>query len=152
MQKVKVEPFQVIGLSIRTTNEGGRGAQEIGALWQRFLGEGVLNKIPGRIDDTIYSIYADYEGDHTQPYTVILGCKVKSVDQVPEGMTSKSFDGGDYVTMSVRGDLSKGIIASQWMKIWEMDLDRAFTADFEVFGEKAQNPEDAEVDFFVAVR
>jgi hypothetical protein len=33
-----------------------------------------------------------------------------------------------------------------------MNLERMFTADFEVFGEKAQNPMDAEVDFLVAVR
>jgi hypothetical protein len=31
-----------------------------------------------------------------------------------------------------------------------MDLNRAFTADFEVFGEKAQNPNDAEIDFLIA--
>ncbi len=33
-----------------------------------------------------------------------------------------------------------------------MDMDRAFTADFEVYGEKAQNPSDAEVDIFIAVK
>jgi len=30
-----------------------------------------------------------------------------------------------------------------------MDLDRAYTADFEIFGIKAQNPMDAEVDFMI---
>jgi len=33
-----------------------------------------------------------------------------------------------------------------------MDLGRIFTADFEVYGEKAQNPSDAEVDIFIAVQ
>lgn len=33
-----------------------------------------------------------------------------------------------------------------------MELDRIFTADFEAFGEKAPNPADAEVDFYVAVQ
>jgi predicted transcriptional regulator YdeE len=33
-----------------------------------------------------------------------------------------------------------------------MDLDRSYTADFEIYGEKAQNPENAEVDIFIAVK
>jgi len=33
-----------------------------------------------------------------------------------------------------------------------MDLERIYTADVEVFGEKAQNPSDTEVDFYVSVR
>ena len=33
-----------------------------------------------------------------------------------------------------------------------MDLERVFTADFEVFGEKAQNPIDAEINFLIAVK
>jgi hypothetical protein len=33
-----------------------------------------------------------------------------------------------------------------------MNLERAFTTDFEVFGEKAQNLADAEIDFYVALQ
>lgn len=66
------------------------------------------------------------------------------------GMISKSFDGGNYVKLSAKGDLMKGLIVNKWTEIWSMDLDRAFTADFEVFGEKTQNPNDAEIDFLIA--
>ena len=38
------------------------------------------------------------------------------------------------------------------MKIWNSDLDRSFTSDFEIYGEKAQNPETAEVDIFIAIK
>ncbi|MCH7408946.1 DeoR family transcriptional regulator [Belliella sp. DSM 111904] len=62
-------------------------------------------------------------------------------------MIGKSFDGGAYIKTSSKGDLIKGLILNHWAKIWEMNLDRAYTADFEAFGEKAQNPSDAEVDF-----
>jgi predicted transcriptional regulator YdeE len=33
-----------------------------------------------------------------------------------------------------------------------MDLDREYSADFEVFGEKAQNPQHAEIDILIAVK
>ncbi len=152
MDKVKIEPFKVIGISVRTTNENGRAVKEITGLWSRFINEKILEAIPNKIDNTIYSIYTDYESDHTKPYTAILGCKVENLNDIPDGMTGKSFDGGNYVKLSAKGDLMKGLIGNKWEEIWEMDLERVFTADFEVFGEKAQDPTDAEVDFLIAVK
>lgn len=152
MQKVKIEPFKLIGIAIRTTNEGQNANKAIAELWQRFMGENILEKIPNKVDYTIYSLYTEYEGDHTKPYTAILGCKVDNLDEIPEGMTGKTFDGGTYIKTSAKGDLMKGLIVNHWAKIWEMDLDRAYTADFEAFGEKAQNPSEAEVDFYVAIK
>lgn len=151
MEKVMVEPFYIIGLGVKTTNADGKGAQDIASLWQKFMYENILEKIPNKVDPTIYCVYTDYEGDYTQPYLTLLGCKVKSLDEVPEGLTAKSFDGGSYLKMTAKGDMSQGLVINQWTKIWNMDLDRAYTADFEVFGQKAQNPADAEIDFFIAV-
>ena len=152
MQKVKIEPFKLIGISVRTTNKNNQAAKDIANLWQRFMGESLLAKIPHKIDESVYSLYTDYEGDHTQPYTAILGCRVDKLDDIPDGMAGKSFGGGTYVTLSERGDLMNGMIVKQWEKIFGMELNRAYMADFEVFGEKARNPSDAEVDFYVSVR
>ena len=44
------------------------------------------------------------------------------------------------------------MVVNQWSKIFEMELDRTYDADFEIFGEKAQNPSDAEVDFYVGIK
>ncbi|WP_020528180.1 GyrI-like domain-containing protein [Flexithrix dorotheae] len=152
MQKVKTEPFKLIGIAIRTSNEGQKADNEIANLWQRFLGEKILEKIPNKVDSTIYSLYTEYEGDHTMPYTAILGCKVSDLNEIPEGMVGKAFEGGTYSKTTAKGDLMKGLIVNHWAKIWEMNLNRAYSADFEVFGEKAQNPSDVEVDFYVALK
>ncbi len=151
MQNVKIEPFKMIGLSIMTTNQNGKAAQDIASLWNKFLGESIVDKIPNKVDSTIYSLYTDYEGDHLLPYRVILGCKVSDLAIVPEGMIAREFQGGSYVKTVAKGDLTQGLIVNHWSKLWEMTLDRKYSADFEVFGEKAQNPLDAEVEFFVAV-
>lgn len=152
MNNMKVEPFKVIGISVRTTNENGQAGKDIPVLWEKMMNENIINSIPNKIDNTIYSIYTDYEKDHTKPYTTVLGCKVENLDNIPEGMIGYSFDGGDYVKFTTKGDLSKGLIINEWLKIWEMDLGRIFTADFEIYGEKAQNPSDAEVDILIAVK
>ena len=151
MQPVTINPFHLIGIEVRTTNENGQAAKDIGALWQRFMSQKLVEKIPNQTEHMIYSLYTDYEGDHTQPYTAILGCQVSSLADIPKGMIGRTFDGGQYVKLTARGDLQKGMIVDQWSKIWKMNLNRRFTADFEAFGPKSHNPEDAEVDFFVAV-
>lgn len=152
MDKVTIKEFTVIGISVRTTNENGQSAKDIGDLWNKFMTEGISDKIPNKIDGTIYSIYAEYESDHTKPYTTILGCKVANADTIPNGMITKTFKGGNYTKFVSKGDLTKGVVYEEWSKIWNTNLDRLYSADFEVYGEKAQNPTDAEVEIFVATK
>jgi len=152
MDKVTIKEFTVIGISVRTTNENGQSAKDIGALWNKFMSEGISDKIPNKIDSTIYSIYTEYESDHTKSYTTILGCKVENADTIPNGMIAKTFKGGNYAKFVSKGDLTKGVVYEEWSKIWNTDLDRLYSADFEVYGEKAQNPTNAEVEIFVATK
>ncbi|MGB3851991.1 MAG: WYL domain-containing protein [Tunicatimonas sp.] len=151
MNQITVAPFTAVGISVRTTNQNGQAARDIAALWKRFLGENLAAQIPNKTSEAIYSVYTDYAGDHTQPYTVLLGCCVSTTNEVPDGMVAKHFSGGAYQSSVAKGDLSEGIVYQAWADVWSSNLDRAYTADFEVYGEKALNPEDAEVDIFVAV-
>ena len=151
MENTKMDSFKIIGISVKTTNENGQAAKDIGELWAKFMSENILEKIPNKVSTAIYSIYTDYEGDYTKPYTTLLGCKVENLNSVPVGMVSKSFKSGHYSTFTSKGDLTKGAVYQAWVKIWGMDLDRTYIADFEVYGEKAQNPTDAEVDIFVGI-
>ncbi|MDR2147886.1 MAG: GyrI-like domain-containing protein [Tannerella sp.] len=152
MDKIKIEPFHVIGISVRTTNENGQATQDIPALWNRFMTEEIAKQISNKIDNSVYCIYTDYEKDYTKPYTTILGCKVENLDTVPSGMIGKTFDKADYVKHIAKGNILQGMVFNEWTKIWNSDLDRTYTADFEVYGDKAQNPENAEVDIFVSVK
>jgi predicted transcriptional regulator YdeE len=147
-----VAKFSVIGISVRTTNENGQSSQDIPALWNKFMTEGIAEQIPNKIDPSIYCIYTDYEKDHTKPYITILGCKVSTLDNIPNGMVGKTFETATYAKHIAKGNILQGMVFNEWAKIWNSDLDRTFTADFEVYGEKAQNPENAEVDIFVAVK
>lgn len=152
MSNKKVQKFSVIGISVRTTNENEQAGQDIPALWNKFMSEGIAEKIPNKIDNSIYCIYTEYEKDHTKPYTTILGCKVKNLDTIPNGMIGKVFEEATYTKHIAKGNILQGMVFGEWTKIWNSNLDRTFTADFEVYGAKAQNPENAEVDIFVAVK
>lgn len=147
-----IPQFSVIGLSVRTTNENQQAAKDIPALWNKFMTEGVLSKIPNKIDESIYCIYTDYEEDHTKPYTAILGCKVSSLDEIPPAMVGKNFDEATYIKYVAKGTMSEGMVYNEWLKIWNSDLPRTFIADFEIYDAKSQHPENAEVAIFVGVK
>lgn len=152
MSTQKIEKICVVGISKRTTNQNNQSAQDIPELWNQFIVDRIQEQIPNKIDNVIYCIYTDYENDHTRPYTAILGCQVKSLDTIPFGMIGKTFEAGTYKKHIAKGNLLKGVVFDEWVKIWNSDLNRAFTADIEVYGNKAANPENAEVEILVAIQ
>ena len=152
MSNLTIQKFSVIGISVRTTNENGQAGQDIPALWDNFMNNGIIDKIPNKIDNSIYCIYTEYEKDHTKPYTTILGCKVSNLENIPNEMIGKTFQEATYAKHIAKGNILQGMVFNEWTKIWNSDLQRSFTVDFEVYGEKAQNPENAEVDIFIAIK
>lgn len=151
MSHQQIAPFKIMGISVRTTNENGQAMKDIPALWNRFMSEGIADKIPNKIEQSIYCIYTDYEKDHTKPYTTIIGCRVDHLDNIPADIIGETFSGGNYVQFTAKGNLLHGAVYNEWIKIWNADLARTYTADFEVYDEKAQNPGDAAVDIFIAI-
>ncbi len=152
MIKTKLNPFWVIGVSVRTTKKNEKFAKDIPALWDTFTADETMHKIPNKLEDTIYAIYTDYESDHTEAYTMILGCRVENLDAIPEGMTGVQVQKSTYSRFTAKGDITQGVIYDKWVNIWETDLDRTYSTDFEVYGEEAKNPKDAEVDIFIAIK
>jgi len=152
METQALEKFHVIGISVRTTNENGKAGIDIPELWNKFMSENLITKIPNKIDNTIYCIYTDYEKDYTKPYTTILGCKVSTIKNIPNEMVAKTLENENYKKFVAKGNILEGMVFGEWTKIWNTEIDRKYTADFEVYGEKAQNTENAEVDIFIAVK
>jgi predicted transcriptional regulator YdeE len=152
MNTTNLKPFHVMGIAVRTTNENMQAAQDIGALWGRFMNENIIAQIPSKADLTIYSVYCEYEKDHTRPYTTLLGCRVNSIEIIPDGMRVITIAEGDYTTYTAKGNLMEGAVYNAWTKIWNAGMPRTFATDFEIYGPGAQNPEDAEVEIMVGVR
>ena len=147
----QLDSFMVIGISTRTTNENNQAATDIPALWQRFIGEQTMGKIPNKTGDSLYCIYTEYEKDHTRPYTTVLGCAVENLESIPDGMTGVTIGQANYEKFEAKGNLAEGAVFNEWTRIWNTDLKRAYTADFEVYDEKSADMANAVVDIFIAV-
>jgi len=149
--KVQIDPFKIIGISVKTTNENGQSMTDMGQLWDRFYSKDILSTIPNKTSGEIYSIYTDYQTDYKGAYTAIIGCKVNSLDSIPEGLIGREFSGGQYMQYIAKGKIPDTVV-NKWKEIWNKDneLNRKYTADFEVYGQKSQDQENAEVDIYIA--
>ena len=139
-----------IALPKKTTNENQQSAMDIGAFWQTFIKENIAGKIPGRSGDDIYAVYYDYEGDYTKPFAYFIGVPVGRDTTVPAGMTKLDIPTGNYRHFIAKGKMPDCMIDA-WGEIWNAGISRSYTADYEVYGSKAGDPENAEVDIFIAV-
>ncbi len=163
----KKDTIKLVGLSARTNNmnEMNPLTGKIGPLVQRFFLKGLSKQIANiKNPGTTYSVYTDYESDHTGKYTYFIGSEVTEFSETLqiEGTSDKV----EFKTLKIPkqtytkfttepGPLPQSVIAA-WQKIWFMNKDqiggkRNYIADFEVFDERAQNPMNAVLDIYVGI-
>lgn len=126
----QVDSFDVVGISIVTNND--KGTEDINALWERFFKESVGQYVQSKVNDNIYAVYSNYEGDHEAPYRLTIGYRVNG-DETPDNMTRVNVIDQDYAVMSAAGQQPKALIET-WQAIWAGDLPRSFKTDFELYG------------------
>ena len=156
---VEEKEFWIIGIEARTnnakemTNEGVIPKQ-----WERFFREAILEKIPNKVNATIFAVYTDYASDRNGDYSYVLGARVNDTMTVPAGMVAKRVPAGKYAVMtSAKGPVTK-IVAQAWQHIWDLEDrsrlggPRAYRADFEVYDQRSTDPQDSEVDIYVGIR
>lgn len=150
MQNISLPEFYIIGISRRTNNQ--KASEDLQQLWGKFIGENIMNKIPDKISSDIYAIYTDYASDHTGDYTTILGCRVNSLEVIPDDMIGRTIPPDTYQLFTAKGMIPASVVKT-WGIIWsEPNLNRSYSFDFEVYSEKSQHPESPEVDIYIAVK
>jgi predicted transcriptional regulator YdeE len=162
MTKPKVtrhDAFTVAGIEVRTTNaKEATGDGVIGKQWQKFFQEGILQKIPNKMDGNIYAVYSDYASDRNGEYSLTIGARVPDGSTAPAGLAIKTVPAGNYaVVTSERGPVAKVGVAA-WQRVWEMEDKhtlggaRAYKSDFELYDERAADPQNSQVDIYLGLK
>ena len=125
------EALTIVGIFTRASNAE---PQKIGDLWRRFHAMGNGSAISARLSDAHYGVYCEYEGDHTKPFTVIIGCAVPADAVVPEGMKKITIEAGSFAVYDVEGELPHAVFDT-WAEVWQTPLDRLYQADYDVYGD-----------------
>ena len=155
---VQLDAFEVMGIAVRTNNAKEASADGvIPKLWQQVMQKHALNTVPDPADQNIYAVYTDYASDANGDYTLLLGKIVPSGTKLGDGFVVKTVPAGRYaVFTSDRGPVSK-VVVETWKQIWSYyrspaNGERAYRADFELYDQRAVDPNNAQVDIYIGVK
>ena len=110
---MKTMGLKIIGIAVRTTNKDGQSARDIGELWGQFYSQNLLETIPNKLSNDIYSIYTDYKSDFTDEYTTLIGLQVSSLDTIPNGLIGRQFPTETFEVFTAKGEMPQAV-----MNIW----------------------------------
>jgi len=147
---VELEEKVVTGIKIKTTNQDGKAIQDIGMTWQKLFANGIYEKIPNKINGKTIGLYTEYEGDYTRPYTFIAGAEVSQEVQIGEEIESIVIPKGKYAKFVITGDVQNSV-GKAWQEIWNMDLKRKYTCDFEEYQNNSEDMQKQEIHIYIAL-
>jgi len=156
---VEQSEFSVIGIQARTTN--AKEMTSDGAIpkqWEKFFKEGIADKIPNKVDSTIYAVYTGYASDRDGEYDFVIGMKVSSASAIPPGMVVKKVPGGRYAVVTSAKGPGAQVVPQAWQRIWSLEDSkqlggaRAYKTDFEVYDQRSQDPQNSQVDLYIGLK
>ena len=152
---VERDAFIVIGIEVRTNNSSA--ASVIPRQWERLFREDVLAKIPNKADTNILAVYSRYTRDHSGDYDYLIGARVEAGSTTPGGMVTKATPKARYAVVTTeQGPVGK-VVSEAWRNIWNLETSgglggkRTYKTDFEVYDQRARDPNNSQVDIYVGI-
>jgi len=151
---VQSKEFTVVGLELKTTTEKGKNFREIPQFWHDVLTEGLMQSVPNKKHaESMLGICMDFQADGSFSY--VIGVEVINTDDVPITMVSRIIPAGTYAKFTAIGPLPHAIqdtvkyIYREWLP--ESGYCRADAPDFELYDERVERGDQAEVDIYVPI-
>ena len=160
-EKVKLGNLILLDMTARTNNknemnpQASKIAQLAGMYWEKQI----ANQFKNRINPGItYSVYTEYESNENGEYTYFIGEEVRSFDdQDLSKFKSLTIPATTYQKFTTESGKIPDIVIAAWQKIWQMkekDLEgkRKYIADFEIYDQRAIDPNQAIVDIYIGIK
>jgi predicted transcriptional regulator YdeE len=116
----------------------------------------MADKIPDKTGSDLYAIYSEYASDHNGEYTFMVGAPVKEGAAAPPGMVLKQIPAGKYAVITTEKGPFPKVIPDAWLQIFKLEdegkLKRAYQTDFELYDERALDPQNGQVDIYIGVK
>ncbi|GAB6991129.1 GyrI-like domain-containing protein [Paenibacillus pini] len=155
---VKRSGLELVGLGARTTNAEEAGPNgKMGSLWEAYFQRNLSSEMEFHNPHLIYCLYTDYESDASGAYTVLIGHERPSNSSVlPEELIQAVVPDAKYMMFKTKRGPVFEVVVEAWQEIWAFfetsDVERAYTGDFELYDARYFDPQDAEVQIYIAVK
>lgn len=134
----------VVGVSATMGNSDPNMGKTIGGLWEKLYQGGVNAAIKNKVNKYAIGLYSDYAGDS---YCVTAGNQVSKAEN-PE-LAVKIIPAGRYAKFSIHGHMERAV-GEAWGQIWQTELPRSFTGDFEEY--LSDDVENCDIDIYIALK
>jgi len=157
---VKVQPINLVGLSVRTNNKNEMDPRtaKIGGLVAEYFQNNIQDKIPHRKKAGVTLMgYGEYDSDEHGDYTYYIGEEVNNVEKIPSEFDSIVIPAGNYQKFTTPPGKIPDVVIQAWQKIWTLDSQqlggkRKYAVDFQVHDERALDLQHAIVDIYIGIR
>lgn len=151
--------IKLAGLKVRTNNAAEMNVltAQISPLVLRYFSQGTPELLPHRQNPGVtLCTYTDYENGIYGNYTYFVGEAVTSFEALPEGLETLIIPPQNYAKFTTEPGIFPLILIEAWQKIWqlsdqELGGKRLYQADFELYDQRAQNPQNAALDIYIGL-
>lgn len=158
-EQLQLQEIKLIGIKVRTCNQDEISpiTAKIFPCVQRYFYQTIALKIGNRKNPGItFCTYSEYDSDHMGYYTYFIGEEVEIIDDIPQDLSSLVIPSQKYTKFTTEPGSMPIVLIQTWQKIWQMPVEtiggtRNYIVDFEIYDERAINPQNAVVDIYVGV-
>lgn len=160
MEKTKIQlpEIKLVGLRVRANNKAEMDplTAKISPCAQQYFQEQWAEKIPHRTHpERTLCAYTNYDSDYMGEYTFYIGEEVSSLEDIPEGLEGHIIPSQTYVKFTTPPGSMSTVLA--WQAIWKMSPEslggeRRYHTDFEVYDERASDPQNTILDIYIGIK
>lgn len=152
--------IKLVGLTARTNmkNEMDPQIAKIGATASYYFSQQTANQISNRKNPGItFAVYTEYESNEYGDYTYFIGEEVTSFEHVTTELKTLTIPASKYQRFTTPAEKMPEVVINAWQKIWEMTPDdlggaRAYQADFEIYDQRAADPNNTVLDIYIGIK
>jgi predicted transcriptional regulator YdeE len=159
-EHTQLDEIKLVGIKVITSlaEEMNPETSKIVPCLQQYFQQQVPDQIKDRKKPGVtYCAYTEYESDFQGKYTYFVGEEVNGADPVPAGLSILSVPAQKYMKFTTEAGPMPTVVIAAWQQIWQMTAkdfggDRGYQADFEVYDQRAANPQETVLDIFVGIK
>ncbi len=159
-EKTELSEIMLVGFSARTNNKNemnpelSKIGQLAGNYWSNQLAQAIQHRTnPG----VTYAVYTDYDSDEHGDYTYFIGEAVDSLaGQNLSQFTTVTIPKSHYQKFTTDPGKMPNVVIAAWQSIWAMRANqlggkRRYVADFEIYDDRAGDPNNTIVDIYIGI-
>ena len=164
MKKIvtQIPELTLVGITTRTNNAqifaSDSSTNKIAATVQKYFYNGLAEKIKNRKNPgTTFCVYTNYQSDMNGDYTYFIGEEVTSFNNMDEEFETLTIPVQHYAKFTSQPGPMPTVCVDLWQNIWKLNAsdlggERAYIADFEMYDQRSQNPEQAVLDIYIGIK